>query len=186
MSILTHGLVDYHVPNYRDHAGVNARLSPTVPDLNRVRDYWRSVSSDSNEQHPSWTCRHHGSAGDEYESLNYYGPGGFSVKFGPQIACIGASCRYSGFSTIRPLQAAHLPAFISVARALGGTRLVLMPQENGPIWDASMYDGASLEECITLMRMNWGDPHPTVEVISEDVQVYYSRKFPVWFVTSLA
>ena len=180
MSILANGLIDNRVPDYRDNAAVIARLSPTVPDLIRVRDYWRSVDPQSKETHPSWTLVHHGNPPDEY--FAYYGPGGFSVHFGPRIACIEAACRYSGFATIPALQAVHLPAFMSVARALGGTRLVLMPQENGPVWDAAMYDGVSLEECITLIRRTWGDPHPTVEIVTEDVEAYYRREFPVWFV----
>jgi len=183
MSILAHGLIDNRVPDCRDHATVIARLSPTEPDLIRVRDYWRSVDLESKETNPSWTFVHHGSPPDEY--LAYYGPGGFSVHFGPQIACIGAACRYSGFVTMPALQAVHLPAFMSVARALGGTRLVLMPEENGPVWDAAMYDGVSLEDCIALIRKTWGDPHPTVKVVTEDVEVYYRRKFPVWYVESV-
>jgi len=183
MSILAHGLIDYRLSNYRDDAGVIARLSPTEPDLTRVRDYWRSVDPESKEAYPSWTFVRHGSPPDEY--LAYHGPGGFSVHFGSQIACIGAACRYSGFATILALQAVHLPAFMSVARALGSTRMVLMPEENGPIWDAAMYDGVSLEECIALIQKTWGDPHPSVEVVTEDVQVYYRRKFPVWFVESV-
>lgn len=181
MSTLAHGLIDNQVTDYRDSASVIARLSSTESDLIRVRDYWRSVDSKSKEAYPSWTSVHH--SNPPYEHLTFYGPGGFSLHFGPQIVCIVAGCRYSGFVTIPALQAAHLPAFKSVARSLGGTRLVLMPEENGPIWDA-IHDGISLENCIALMRKKWGDPHQTVEVITEDVKVYYRRKFPTRYVDS--
>jgi hypothetical protein len=183
MSILANGLTYYRVLNYRDHAAVIARLSMTISDLNRVRDYWRSVDPEFKEIHPMWSVVHHGEGA--YEHLAYYGPGGFSVRFGPRIACVEAACRYSGFATIPALQVAHLPAFKSVARSLGGTRLALIPEENGPIWDAAMYDGVSLDECIDLIRKTWGDPHSPTEVITEDIEVYYSRKTPVWYVEAL-
>jgi hypothetical protein len=183
MSILAQGLIDYGLSNYRDDTTVIARLYPAESDLMRVRDYWRSVDPDFREPYPSWTCVRHGSPPDEY--LAYYGPGSFSLHFGPRIACIGAPCRYSGFATMSALQAIHLRAFMSVAQALGGTRMVLMPEEHGPVWDAAMYDGVSLEECIALIQTSWGDPHPTVEVVTEDVGVYYRRKFPIWFVETV-
>ena len=182
MSILAQGLIEYDVADYRDHGAVIARLSPTVPDLVRVHHYWRSVDPASTETYPSWTFVP-GSPPEDYSA--YYGPGGFSVHFGPRVAYVGASCRFSGFATIRPLQAVHLPAFKSVARVLGGTRLILIPEENGPIWDAAMYEGASLDQCIALIRKTWGDPHPKTEVVTEDVQVYYRRKFPAWYVESV-
>jgi hypothetical protein len=179
MSILTHGLIDYDVPDFRDEATVIPRLSSTEPDLLRVRDYWRSVDSDCQEAYPAWTFIRHGSPPDEW--LAYRGPGGFSVHFGPRVACIGASCRFSGFATISSLQVVHLFAFKHIARMLGGTRLVLMPEENGPIWDAAMFDGASLDECVALIRKTWGDPHPRTEVLTDDLDTYYRRKFPVWY-----
>jgi hypothetical protein len=181
MSILTNGLIEYHVPNFRNHEALIATLSTTVPDLVRVSDYWRSVTPEYKGDHTAWTFIHEGEPSGEYEFLAYYGPGGFSVHFGPRVACIGASCRFSGFATIPPLQAVHLPAFRSIARSLGGTRIALMPEENGPIWDAAMYDGASLEDCIALVRKTWGDPHPRTEVVTEDPKVYDRRKFPVWY-----
>lgn len=183
MSILADGLTDHHVADFRDHAAVISRLSPTVPELLRVRNYWRSVDPESKEVHPAWSVVHHGEGNDEY--LAYYGPGEFSVHFGRCVAVVGAGCRYSGFATIPALQAAHLPAFRAVARALGGTRLLIVPEDNGPISDAAMSDGASLDECAELIRKAWGDPHLPTEVVTEDIDVYHSRKAPIWYVEVL-
>jgi hypothetical protein len=176
MSILTYGLAEHGVRDYHDYVAVLDRLAPTVPDLLRVRDYWRSVSPQFMDSHPDWTVIHHKNPPDEY--LAYRGPGGFSVQFGQRVAVIGAACRYSGFVTIGPLQAIHLPAFRSIARALGGARLVLMPEENGPIEDAAMLDGASLDECITLLRRNWSEPHPRIEVVTDEDLVWYLDELP--------
>jgi len=183
MSILAQGLTDYRLPDYQDHAAVLSRLAVTVSDLVPVCEYWRSVDPEFKEYRPAWIFDHRVHPTNEY--LAYYGPGGFSVHFGPRVALIGAGCRYSGFATIRPLQDVHLSAFKSVARVIGGTRLVLIPEENGPIHDAAMYDGASLDECVTLIRKAWGAPHPATEIVTEDVEVYYRRKFPVWYVETL-
>jgi hypothetical protein len=183
MSILANGLTDHQVPDHRNHAAIIARLSGTVPDLVRVRDYWRSVDPESPETYQAWNVVHHGEGDNEY--LAYYGPGGFTVHFGLRIACIAGACRYSGFATMPAVQAAHLPAFRSIARALGGTRLVLLPEENGPIWDAAMYSGVPLDECLSLIRRTWGEPHFPTEVVTEDIEVYYRRKTPVWYVETL-
>ena len=184
MSILANGLTEHQVlPDVRDHAAVIACLSATVPDLVRARDYWRTVDPESPEQYPAWSVVHHGKG--PYEYLAYYGPGGFGIHFGAQVAVVEAGCRFSGFATIPALQAAHLPGFRSVARAIGGKRLVLIPQENGPIQDAYRYDGASLDACIELIRKTWGDPHSPTEVTTEDVEVYYRRKTPIWYLENL-
>jgi hypothetical protein len=183
MSTLAQGLTDYRLPDYRDHAAVLSRLATTVSDLAPVHEYWRSVDPESKEHRPAWTVDHRLHPADDY--LAYHGPGGFSVRFGPRVAIIAAGCRYSGFATIRPLQNVHLAAFKSVARALGGTRLVLMPEENGPIYDAAMYGDVSLDECVTLILTTWGAPHPAAEILTEDLEAYYRRKFPVWYVETL-
>jgi len=183
MSILANGLTDHRIPDFRDHAAVIARLSPTITDLGKARDYWRSVSADSTEPHPVWSVEHFGEGETEY--IAYRGPGGFSVHFGSHVAVVGAGCRYSGFATIPALQAAHLPGFRAVASALGGTRLVLVPEDNGPIWDAAMYEGASVDECVKLIRRTWGEPHSPTEVVTEDLDVYYRRKAPIWYVEVL-
>src|SRR5262245_59126237 len=130
MSILANGLTDHRIPDFRNHAAVIAQLSQTAADLVKVREYWRSVNADSIESYPTWSVEHFGEGETEY--LAYYGPGGFSVYFGAHVAVIGAGCRYSGFATIPALQAAHIPGFRAIARALGGTRLVLVPENGGP------------------------------------------------------
>ena len=114
-----------------------------------------------------------------------HGPGGFSVLFGPHVAVIGAACRYSGFATIAALQAAHLPGFRALAKAVGGTRLILVPEDNGPISDAALYDGASLDACVEIIRKTWGPPHSPIEVVTDNIDVYYRRETPIWYVEML-
>ena len=179
MSILVNGLTNHQVPNYRDQASVVERLSPTVPDLDRVRDYWRSTNGIFKETSPVWTPV------EDYTYFAYHGPGGFVVHFGAHVAVIVASCRYSAFVTMPALQATLLPAFRSVALALGGTRLIMMPDDDRPLGDAAMYNGASLDECVGLIRKTWGEPHSPTEVATEDFDAYNRRETPVWYVEAL-
>ena len=179
MSILANGLTDHRVPDFRDHAAVIGRLSQTITDLAKATAYWRSNYGESSEAHPIWEAEHFGEGDSEY--LAYHGPGGFSVLFGLHVAVIGAACRYSGFATIPALQAAHLPGFKALAKAVGGTRLILVPEDNGPISDAALYDGSSLDACVEIIRKTWGAPHSPTEVVTEDIEVYYRRETPIWY-----
>ena len=116
------GLTDHRVPNISDPEDVIVRLSPTVLTLMRVGDYLRAENPARTETHPIWRL-------DEYDKDHFIGPGGFIVRFGSRVAQITALTRYSTFVLTPSLQAVYLPAIRSIARALGGTRLVLKSNE---------------------------------------------------------
>lgn len=184
MSIRADALIDYRVPDYRDQPAVVSLLSPSLPDARAVDEYWRGADPDySGNPTESWTARlmHNPSEGD---FLRYHGPGGFSIAFGERVARVSGACRWSGFATMRQLQQVHKTAFRSIARALGGTRMVLIP-EYDPVNDIALYDTGSLDECIELLRRHWGAPHPVTEMVTEDVEAYYRGQFPVWYVETL-
>jgi hypothetical protein len=180
--ILTEGLIDHRVPNFRDQADVVVRLSPTVPTLLRVSDYWRSDNRVWNEINPEWTLV------EDYTYFAYSGPGGFSVMFGARVAVITVSSRYSAFVLTPSLQAVCLPAIRSIVRALGGTRLVLKADDDSALGDSAIYlngGNASLDECVSLIQKAWGDHHPRTEVITEDWELYKQRTIDPWFFETL-
>jgi hypothetical protein len=184
MSIRADALVDYRLPDYRDQLAVISRLTPSLPDARTVVEYWRIADPDYSEDTTGgWAARlvHNPPEGD---FLRYHAPGGFSIAFGEHVARVSGICRWSGFATIRQLQQVHAAAFRSIARALGGTRMVLIP-EYDPVNDIALYGAGSLDECIALLQQRWGAPHPTTDIVTEDVEVYYRRQFPVWYLETL-
>jgi len=176
-------MTDHRVEDYRDAAAVVAQLSSTIPAARCVRDYWRSVDPKSVETHEAWSVYRIVSP-TEGEYLRYDGPGGLCVHFGSRVAIIGADCRWSGFVTMPGLQRVHVAAFQSIARALGGTRMVLIPDYDR-VEEMARYDGSSLDECIARLHQCWGTPHPKTEIVTDDVEVYYRRQCPPWYVESL-
>jgi hypothetical protein len=178
----TEGITDHRVPNFRDQTDVLARLSPTVPVLMRVSDYYRSKNSVWNEIYPVWTLV------EDYTYFAYCGPGGFSVMFGAHVAAITASSRYCAFALMPSLQAVELPAVRSIAQALGGTRLVLKSDDQSALQDSPIYlnDGnATLDECVGLIQKAWGNPRPNTEAINEAWEIYRERKIEPWFFETL-
>lgn len=184
MSVRADALVDYRLLDYRDQPAVVSRLAPSLMEARAVVEYWRTADPDySGDTTTGWTARLvHNPPEDDF--LRYYGPGGFSVAFGEHVARVSGICRWGGFATIRQLQQVHAAAFRSIARALGSTRIVLIP-EYDPVNDIALYDAGSLDECIELLQQRWGAPQPTTDVVTEDVEVYYRRQFPVWYLETL-
>ena len=184
MSIRADALVDYQLPDYRDQPAVISRLVPSLPDACAVVEYWRVADPDYSEDTATdWTGRLVQNPPED-DFLRYHGPGGFSIAFGERVARVSGTCRWSGFATTRQLQQVHATAFRSIARALGGTRMVLIP-EYDPVNDIALYDAGSLDRCIEFLQQLWGAPHPTTDIVTDDIEVYYRRQFPVWYVEVL-
>jgi len=183
MSVRANALVDYRVPDFRDQLAVVSLLAPSLPATRAVVEYWRAASPDYSDAAEAWTAQLvHNPPEDDY--LRYHGPGGFSIAFGGCVARVSGICRWSGFATMRQLQQVHAAGFRSIARALGGTQMVLIP-EYDPVDDIALYDVGSLDKCIEFLQQRWGAPHPTTDVVTDDVEVYYRRKVPVWYVEKL-
>ena len=62
--------------------------------------------------------------------------------------------------------------------------MVLIPDYD-PVEEIALYDGSCLDECIALLEQRWGTPQPTTAIVTDDVEVYYRRKFPAWYVERL-
>jgi hypothetical protein len=183
MGIRANALTDHRVPDYRAQAAVVSLLTPTLSAARAVADYWRAAQPDYADTADVWSARFiHNPPEDDY--LRYDGPAGFSVSFGERVAQVSGPCRWSGFCTIAALQQPHAIAFRAISRALGGECMVLIPDYD-PVEEIALYAGSSLAECITLLEQRWGAPHPTTEIVTEDVEVYYRRQFPVWYVETL-
>lgn len=176
-------LTDYHVADYRDQPAVISLLTPALPAARAVADYWRSVQPDYTDTVDSWSTRlAQNPPKDDF--LRYKGPAGFTVAFGARVARVNGPCRWSGFCTMAALQSLHAAAFRAISRALGGERMVLIPDYD-PVEEIALYDARSLDDCIALLEQCWGLPQPTTMIVTDDVEVYYRRQHHAWFVERL-
>jgi hypothetical protein len=181
MGTYTEGITNHRVPNFHDVADVIARLSPTVPVLMQVYEFDKSVNPGCILPRPEWTL-------DEYDKVDFIGPWGFILRFGTHVAQISAFTRHSEFLLMAEAQAVYLPAVRSIARSLGGTRLILKADSQDALGDSPVYlkDGnATLDDCVGLIQKAWGDPHPKTEVINEVWEAYRERRIQPWFLESL-
>ncbi len=183
MGIRANALTDHHVPDYRDQAAVVSLLAVTLPAARAVADYWRAAQPDYADAVDAWSAYFLQSP-TEGDYLRYDGPAGFSVSFGQRVARVSGPCRWSGFCTMAALQPPHAAAFRVISRALGGGRIALIPDYD-PVKELALYDGSSLDECITLLEQRWGAPEPTTTIVTDDVEVYYRREHPAWFIERL-
>jgi hypothetical protein len=182
MGIRANALTDHRVPDYRAQAAVVSLLTPTLSAARAVADYWRAVQPDYADTSDAWSARFiHNPPEDDY--LRYDGPGGFSVSFGERVARVSGPCRWSGFCTMPALQQPHAIAFRAISRALGGERMVLIPDYD-PVEEIALYDGSSLADCITLLEQRWGAPQLTTGIVTDDAEAYCRRKIPAWYVES--
>src|SRR5690348_8379789 len=144
MGIRANALTDHRVLNFRNQEAVLSLLTPTLPAVASVVDYWRATQADYTETVNAWSALLIQNP-VEGEFLRYHGPAAFSVGFGIGVAKISGPCRWSGFCTIPLLQLVHAAAFREISRAIGGERMVLIPDYD-PVYDAALYDGSSLDE----------------------------------------
>lgn len=183
MGIRANALTDHRVPDYRNQVAVVSLLAPTLPAARAVADYWRAAQPDYTDAVDVWNAYFLQSP-TEGDYLRYDGPAGFSVRFGERVARVSGPCRWSGFCTMAALQPPHVAAFRAISRTLGGERMVLIGDYD-PVEEIALYDSGSLDQCITLLEQRWGEPQPTTSIVTDDVEVYYRRKHPPWFVERL-
>jgi len=175
-------LVDHRVPDYKDRAAVIARLEPTLPAAIAVRDYWIANDPESSRNDCCvWSTSTVPGIQPKQEYLFYEGPGSLWLRFGVRVAYIFTGGRWRGFLSTNMLHKTHLAAFRSIARALGGTRMVLYG-EYDPIDQAAVLDGKTLDECVGMLNELWGSPQPTVDVIDPKVVAATDHcSPPVWY-----
>ncbi len=182
MSTRTHVIVDHRLEDYRDPKAAVTLLGQALPAVLAVASYWHSVEPENRALEPGpWRPAQDHSA----DQLDYVGPGGFLVGFGRQVVLISASARWSGFLTIEPLRNVHLAAVRSIARCVGGTRLVLLPDAMDEGYDA-ITEALSQEECAARLRTKYGPPQPSVMAIPPNA---FTAAIPgshlVWFSEAL-
>ncbi|MBN9692465.1 MAG: hypothetical protein J0M24_19625 [Verrucomicrobia bacterium] len=183
MGIRAKALTDHRVPDFRNQAAVLALLTPTLPATRVVADYWRAVQPHDTDTVDAWSAYFIQSP-TEGDYLRYDGPAKFSVSFGERVARVSGPCRWSGFCTMAAIQSPHAVAFRAISRALGGQRMVLIPDYD-PVEEIALYEGRCLDDCIALLEQGWGVPQPTTTIVTDDDEVYYQRQYPAWFVEKL-
>jgi hypothetical protein len=78
-----------------------------------------------------------------------------SIRFCPNVAEIVAGARWRGFLTIPPLRDVHRAAFLAIARAVGATAIIFIPDYADELIDAAE-EGKGFEECLKLIEEKWG------------------------------
>jgi hypothetical protein len=152
-------IIDHKVQDYRDRSGVVALLQPSG----------------------TWTALPEHKVAD---FVDYSGSEGLFLRFGRQVAVLTGG-RWREFLADKPSRAAALPAFRAVARVIGGTRLVLLPDSSEVSYDA-VRDGLSQDRCITMLREQHGPPQESPEEIDPQVAASAAHGVPqVWFLESL-
>jgi hypothetical protein len=175
----THVIIDHRIKDYRDAEATVARLGETVPAARAIGEYWPGVGSKSSATEPEkWRpARHH-----TVDLGSYLGPGGLLLSFGEHVVVVCASASWTGFLTIEPLRSIHLAAFRSIAKCVGGTRLVLLPDESNICYEALRKEGLSQEQCIARLREDYGPPQRSVSAIPPGA---FAKRSPgadlIWF-----
>lgn len=154
------------------------KLRSTRSEVIAVRDYWNSIQEDCDRYETEW-CATLLSP----ERIWYRGPGGFFVRYESGNIVIKGGCRWSGFCTIPELQRVHAAAFLSIGRALGGSRLILLPDSQ--YTDDCLYDGLTQTEYLKRLSEAWGMARTEFGIVTTDMDAYYSRPTPVWFLIEL-
>jgi hypothetical protein len=183
MGTRTNALVDHRVADPLRTETVVELLSPTVTDCRAVRDYWSSIEPGYGDTNESWTSRFHHNPPEE-DFVWYEGPGGLRVRFGSRAAVVSALCRWRGFLSIEELQRVHANAFRSIARALGGTQVVLIPDDD-EVEPMAKYDGAQLGDCVGVLRQRCGPPKRRTVLAEDDSSLASPACWKVWHVESL-
>jgi hypothetical protein len=132
MATFTHAIINHKVQDYRDRSAVLARLGPlgawTAQPAHLVADF-----------------------------VDYSAPEGLFLRFGRQVAVLTGG-RWRDFLADQPARVAALASFRAVARTIGGTRLLLLPDSIEVAYDA-VIEGLSQDQCIAALRKECGPPH---------------------------
>ncbi len=182
MSIGTQGITEHRVPHFRDATDVIARLAPTVSCLAAVQEFLRRENPTWKETHQTWT------AVEDYTYFACWGPGSFSVMFGTHIAEINPGIRYSVFLERPSLRSLYVPVIETIARALGGMRLVIKSDLDNALGDESIYlnNGcANFDECIGRLRQSLGEPLPQSQILAGGLEKYTDLERDIWFLENL-
>lgn len=177
-------LFDHDLIEFRDRHTVLERLTPSLPAVLAIRDYWHSTDPHNCQDNLEVWQAHPESPRDS-NLHRYTGPGSLFLTLTPKAAHIRTGGRWRGFLTIEPLRGIHLAAFRQIADAFGSSCMTLYA-DSCEI-DDLFWGGRSQRECIELMEGMWGPPQRNVEEIDPWIAAVAERTVPmVWFLEGRA
>ncbi len=131
-------------------------LETTTPACRAVEEYGRENDSFYEpDRFLAWSVFEKGESDQLQDHWWFAGPGHMSIRFCPNVAEIFAGARWRGFLTISPLRDVHRAAFLSIARAVGATGIIFVPDYADELIDAAE-EGKGFEECLKLIEEKWG------------------------------
>jgi hypothetical protein len=149
-----------------------------------VEQYWRAHDP-WHKPDPTDSWRVFEAGGDDLDHWWFSGPGCMSIRFGRQVAEIDAGARWRGFLTIPALRQVHRAAFAAVARAVGATGILFVPDYAEELSEA-VIDGNSFDECLLLVEQTWGPVQGDLDEISQRVIAECDHCPPkVWYLEPL-
>lgn len=184
MGTRTHGFIDYRPPSEVPNAAVAMLriLESTTPACNAVEEYWRALESRSQpNRFDTWGILQKGETDLLMDHWWFAGPGHMSIRFYPKVAQIFAGARWRGFLSIPPLRDVHRAAFESIARAVGASGIIFVPDYADELLEAAD-EGKSLDECLGVIEEKWGPMQGDLDEIRPSVIADCDRCPPkVWF-----
>jgi hypothetical protein len=180
----TRGFIDYRPldDTAASPAAILRILETTTHDCQAVEDYW--LANDpwyEPDRSAAWGIFQKGETDLLGDHWWFAGPGHMSIRFCPKVAEIVAGARWRGFLTIPRLREVHRAAFLSIARAVGATGIIFVPDYADDLIDAAE-EGKSLEECLRIIEEKWGPMQGDLDEIRPAVIADCATRPPkVWF-----
>ena len=184
MGTRTRGFIDYR---HSDEVagspiGMLRVLETTTPACRAVEEYWRSHDS-WYEPDPfvAWRVFEEGKTELLGDHWWFAGQGRMNIRFCSEVAEIFAGARWRGFLTIPPLRDVHRAAFLSIARAVGATGIIFVPDYADDLIEAAE-EGKCFGECLSIIEKKWGPMQSDLDEIQPSVVADCATCPPkVWF-----
>jgi hypothetical protein len=180
----TRGFVDYRQRDDVDRSpdAMLRILETTTPACQAVEEYWRDNDTYYEPgRFLAWAVWEKGESDELKDHWWFAGPGHMSIRFCPNVAEIFAGARWRGFLTIPPLREVHRAAFLSIARAVGASGIIFVPDYADELIDAAE-EGKGFEECLKLIELKWGPMQGDLDEIRPAVVTDCASCPPkVWF-----
>lgn len=176
------GYIDYPQGHDRSPDAMLRVLETTTSACQAVEDYWRANDAHYEpDQVLSWSVWEKGESDQLKNHWWFAGPGHMSIRFCSNVAEIIAGARWRGFLTIPLLRDVHLAAFLSIARAVGATGILFVPDYADDLIEAAE-EGKGLEECLKIIEAAWGPMQGDLDEIRPAVIADCATCPPqVWF-----
>lgn len=184
MGTRTRGFIDYRHSDevVRSPDDILRILETTTPTCRAVEEHWRENDSYYEpDRFLTWGVFKKGESDQLKDHWWFAGPGHISIRFCPNVAEIFAGARWRGFLTIPLLRDVHRAAFLAIARAVGATGIIFVPDYAHELIDAAR-EGIGFEECLKLIEEEWGPMQGDLDEIRPAVIADCASCPPkVWF-----